>query len=366
VLIKTNKLKNYKKIYESVKDVNSVYQDYVYLNFKDSKLEFLNQSCFVSIVMEIEGEDERDGLFVEGSKFFFLVQSYDEITLKGVSFYDPRGNKYSIPILNEPLSPPEEDSSIEKVDLNFSKRFFSLLKTSFDYLPKEEFSPTSALFLDKGRLMALSDTKFLSSDISDIFQGSLILPYGIAKILNSLFFEEDNISVYSKEFSNVIKIETRDMKLLFASNLQHELPVDPFSDDFKSGFLHPNRVELPLSLFEEAVKNLSSFIGEQNITPCRVIFNMEKKQLILSIETDGETSLSIPIVSTNNDDYFESKDFWIYLSYLKQSILSLKNYSKEEDSLFFLFDQDSPAVLFSLDNQEELFIVQTLLRNPEE
>jgi hypothetical protein len=360
MIIKTKNLKQFKKTFDVLKDNTSPFYEFVYLDFEKEKLIFRNERVVVSIDLELEEKTDEKNFYVSGSKLFFIISSYDKILLKDEVFYSTDSGKFKIPTMKEEgVFPYLEDYEYSIGRILFNSEFQKELRTASDFLDKEETSPFSALFFEKGRMFAISPAKFFNSRINDLISFDFYIPTSIVRLFYSLDIDEE-VEVKKKKSGDgfVMQLEGSDFYIYF-SIPSFELPIDPFSEDFKESFFHENTISFPRNELFASIKFLNDFLKDSKGSYCRIKFSTrEEKAIEFYLPADGEVYYKAPVSFSSDHNYFNNKELWISLLDLRTIVNSLK---KEED-IIMRYEQDAPSVMFYQD--EDLFIVQTLIEDP--
>ncbi len=366
--IDTKNLKSFKKTFDVLKNSNSPYYEYVYFDFSEQKIIFRNENCIVRIpliIEEMEEDENPENFLVEGSKFFFIAYRYDQLTLKDKVFYSNDGGKFKIPVMEEEMAYPslEKETPSDSGYFVIDDQTHDFLKTSLDYLEKDSMSPYSALFFEKGKMMALSPTRFFSVDLPEENKNlSFYLPVFVVRLLVSLGVT-GKIGFKRKDKNNnfISELLTESFSIYFTSQ-SYELPVDPFSEEFENSFMHDNSVELPLEEFSSSVNFLFEFFKDTKSAHCRIKFLSEEKKVEFYLPMEGETSYSCSVNSFSDSNYFSNKEMWVSLHSLKSVTQSFIKNVEDKEFIIMRYEDEAPAVLFT--QEKGFFIVQTLLEDP--
>lgn len=365
VLITSN-LKKYSKLFLSVRIAGNVYYDYVFLDFRQKTMSFYSDSTWVRTDLIIEGENNIDYLYIDGFKFFFLVNSYSSLEIKDGEFYSKEGNRFSLPTIEEDLTfNIEENYSGESKKLKFTKQFLEDLNICKEFLEKTPTYP--ALFFEKNIMTALCQTKSIQSVTGFEDNTSFSMPTPVLRAILSLEIKEDEIIEFrltkTENGADNVEFNYLDLFYRFSSSADVTLPVNPFDSNFIKSFNHKNFFVVETKELVEALKIFSTF-AKIDVGHCQIIFNSENF-INLKLITDSEVDLNLKVIEYSNFDYFDQKDLWISLSGLSSAANSLAK--KKVDKIKIHFEEDKPAIkLQNFENKEELFIVQTLIQDPTE
>lgn len=362
--IQTTNLKDFRKIYDLTKRTGNAYYDHIYLDFEKETLTFMNDSAIVKIKMDIEDKDDnQENLFVDGSKFFFLVSTYEYLTVKKKSFYSPQNNRFALQVLNESLDLPDnKEREWNQVIITFTEEFNRYLAMSKDYL---ELSADTSLFFEKGYMISLSENRFFQAKTELDPESSFDLPVEVVRIIESLKARDDDSCVLkyrtTESGGKIYEILYKDLTYNFVSSYDSELPFDPFDPDFVSSFKHDNFLDLDLSSFLETVRTLDLYVRDSSSSHCEIKFLEDSIMFYLSDE--GEVEYNQPVDSYSDFEQFRDNSFWISLNRLKIALSSLN--AKKYEKIRIRYKEDGDMIYFSdKDESGDLLIVQTILESP--
>lgn len=372
--ILTTNLRNYKKIFDATKRIGIQLYDSIFLDFSNGYLVFMNETSVVKIQMQLEGEKEgQENFFVDGQKFFFLLNSYDVLKVEGRKFSSPEGNSFVLPTFNEDIELPdfEEQSKWKETELDFTKEFVLNLKTAMDYIEPGE-TEFSSLFFENDKMLTLSKTKFFQAPFGSA-NNSFNLPFNFVKILNNMNYSGKGILKYkSKNDAFIIYLKVDNMEILFSTNSANSLPVDPTSEEFREGFFHENWVKIPVKSTLDSIKFLSSLLNDSPSSHVNVTFLEENGKFYIEFTIHNESNIlyKSEVESFSDFSYFEDKGFWISLDNIKKALVNFE--IRDVPSVVLRYEENAPAVYFAdaeeldSDEAESFFIVQTLLEDPTE
>ena len=153
--ILTENLKSVQKIWSQVRVKGVAYNDYVLLDFDNKCLAFYNLQTVVKVPLELEDNDGQGlshrSMFVDGSKFFSLVQFYDYVDIdKDDVFYSSLGDRFIVPEIKEEINVPDQEyNDWETFKVEFTPDLNKKLSSSLSYVEPDPKSDFSALFLAK-------------------------------------------------------------------------------------------------------------------------------------------------------------------------------------------------------------------------
>lgn len=372
--ILTDNLKSVRKVWNQVKVASMDYYDHVYLDFDNKKLAFRNDQIIVRVDLNLEDNDGNGfthrNMYINGAKFFSLVQFYDYIDLDEKDiFYSSLGDKFQIPEIEEEF--PENMLSFddwEKYMIDFNPEINKELNTAYSYVDLDESSDFSALFLYKGSIIACTRYKFfLGKAGNGLAKADISIPLPLLKIITSLEMEgEIPFRCHrNDDGSLIIEFTYNGMWLRYGASSRYALPFDPDSDDFKSTYDHDNFIKVNLDKLNEVISMLSIYYVDVKDSITSIFFDLtdpSDKKLVFSVsyEQSGNVEYKIPIEMTTDDSYFEGKQINIYISFLKNAISAMKSFDVKD--IFITYEDEAPAVAF-IDAKEEapIKVVHTII-----
>ena len=361
--IQTTNLKEFKKIFDLTRIAGNAYYEHIYLDFEKEVLTFMNDSAIVRIKLFIDDKDEKqENIFVDGTKFFFLVSTFDYLIIKGKSFYSPQNNKFILQTLDEELELPEvKEYEWKQVVINFTEEFNKYLAISKDYL---EITPETSLFFEKGYMISLSENRFFQANAKIDPESSFDIPIAVVKIIENLHtkIEDSCILRYrTKNRGKIYEILYKDLVYNFSSPYNTELPIDPFNPDFIASFKHDNFFELDLKTALENVSTLDSYVSDSSSSHCEIKFFEDS--LVFYLKNEGEVEYRQPVEFYSDFEKFREGSFWISLNRLKIALSSLNTKRYEKIKIRYNLEED--MIYFSSKEETgDMFIVQTLLEKP--
>lgn len=363
MIIYTENLKPFRSLFNAVKVNGNAYYDHVFLDFRTNTASFFNESASVKINLMVEGERDQDYMYVDGTKFFFLVQNFSQLRLEDGRFFSEKGDKFVIPKLDEDLSIEiKEDYSGVSVGIPFTKELSTFLSVSKDFLDKEAGFPY--LFFENGKMILISQARFISVD-SHLDKGvKFSLPQSVIKILQTLSVDEgDTLEFRIRKAANdgdLLEFNYKDLLYKFASSSEALLPTDVFGEEFAQSYDHEEYFTLDFTKFNEAAKMLNTFL-ESSVNPCKFEFVTAESKLKISLLNESEVEYYVDLKEVSNLEYFEDKFFWVSISNL---VFSLNPFGRNDKDITICFREGAPAVKMTVENPENLFTVQTLVEEP--
>lgn len=372
--ILTTNLKDYKKVFEIVKQSGTRLYESVYLDAENDRIVFMNDNTVVQIAatMEKDEGEQVEPFFVDGVKFFFLVESYDILNVKGTTFFSPTGDKFALPSFKEDIELPDfgGEGSWTSVPMNFSEQLQLDFKTALDYVEPGE-TEYSSLFFEGKKMLTLSKTKFFQTSLENSVK-SFNIPHYFVRLLAVMNLEGKGEFRY-KSINDAFRVffKMRDLEVVLSTSSSNSLPIDPESSEFREAFYHDEWVQLPVRSTLESIKFLSSLTGEPTTTHVRLSFGGEGEDshMMFGIQNESDISYKTPVEKFSDPSYFEENELWISLDSLRRALSHFG--MRKILSVIVRFEEGAPAIYFA-DKKEleegasDFFIVQTLLENPTE
>lgn len=373
--IKTENLKPVYKVWNQIRVKGSPLYENVFLDFENKTIGFKNEQATVKASLELEDNDgkglEHRPMFVDGSKFFSLVQFYDYVDLSDDDiFYSSMGDAFQIPELEaeEVELADQEYDDWSTYSVSFTPELNKKLSLSFGYVDASENSDFSALFIRLGSLIACTRFKmFIAETDNGLEEADFGIPLPLLRLINSMGMQgtvdlkiRDNVAD-----SKMIEFTYGDIWIRYGASGRYVLPIDPESEDFHSTYDFPTYFSVNLAELDGATKFLASYFSDVPSAICRMEFNTEDEDamtmtLHVGYESSGFTDYKVKITSCSDPEYFNGKSGAMYLSYIRNAINIFSQYSVEE--MRITFDEDAPALGF-FDAKEEtpVFVVHTAL-----
>ena len=367
--IDTRNLLRYRKIYGMTKVVGNIYFSYVFLDFEKKLLSYQNETTIVSIDLIIEGENEKEkNLFVDGEKFFYLVQKYESLEVRDSQFFTPDGHRMILPSIDEEMELPQEvDGDWNHVSFLFDKALISNLSVASSYLEKELDMP--ALFFDKGKMFILSSIRYFQADSGLDEEKTFLFPKEIVSMLKSIGLQDgDSAIVYYQETSNgglIVEVTCGTLHYRHATSSQFEPSVDPLSEDFKENFLHEDYVVFPVKEINRELTFLSALLKDFVSPTCNFSFEEDGENLSLRIiiQNNIEVEKLLPILRFSDKKKLVDRGFWILLDSMSMALREL--HMKGVSEAIIRYDEEASTIFLADPSEEEkFFLVHALVEDP--
>lgn len=373
--ILTENLKSVQKIWSQVRVKGVAYNDYVLLDFDNKCLAFYNLQTVVKVPLELEDNDGQGlshrSMFVDGSKFFSLVQFYDYVDIdKDDVFYSSLGDRFIVPEIKEEINVPDQEyNDWETFKVEFTPDLNKKLSLSLSYVEPDPKSDFSALFIHQGTLIACNRYKMFFAETSNgLEEIESNLPLALLKLIVSLDMTgEVEFKVRTdKDENKTMEFTYGNLWLRYYSSSRFVLPFEPESEDFQSAYNHPNYFSVKVSQMSEAIKFLSAYYNDTVDAVCKCVFDTESQNsddwsviLHLSYEQSGTSDFRVKIESCTDPEFFNGKAGFIYLNYIKTATGILEQLGVE--TMRITFDEDGAAMAFKDDKEEcPVFLVHTV------
>lgn len=370
----TDNLKLIQKVWSQIKNRDSKYYEYVLLDFKEGCLGFENRQTVVKVKLHLEDNDGKGfshrNLFIDGAKFFSLVQFYDYIDIdENDIFYSSLGDKFQIPRIEEDIALTDVSfNDWEKYTVDFTPELNTELTASFSYVDTEPDSTYSALFAYDGKLIACNRFRIFicKTDGSISSKAEMSLPLPLLKLINTIRMSGKVTFLYRIDSNEapMVEFSYNDIWMRYGGSSDFALPFEPDSEDFKSAYDHPNYFVVSLSELNEAINILSAYYTDVSDAICTLSFdtsNPEDRKMIIKVsyEQSGNIEYRIGVSSCTDDEYFNGKTVAIYITFLRNAISTLSQFGVE--NMMITYDEDAPAMAF-YDAKEEApaFVIHTI------
>ena len=373
--IKTENLKPVYKVWSQIRVKGSPLYENVYLDFENRTIGFKNEQATVKTSLELEDNDgkglEHRSMFVDGSKFFSLVQFYDYVDLSDDDiFYSSMGDAFQIPELEgeeiELADQEYDDWSVYSV--SFTPELNKKLLLSFSYVDAEENSDFSALFIHQGTLVGCTRFKmFIAETDNGLEEAEFGIPLPLLRLINSMNMQgtvdlkvRDNVGD-----SKMIEFTYGDIWIRYGASSRYVLPIEPESEEFHETYDHPTYFSVNISELDSAIKFLASYFSDVPSVVCKMEFDTSDESamfmnLHVGYDLSGSTDYKVKITSCSDPEFLNGKSGSMFLSYIRSAINIFSQYDVEE--MRVTFDEDAPALGF-FDAKEEtpVFVVHTTL-----
>lgn len=369
----TENLKPIQKIWNQIRVRGNSYFDHVMLDFDSKQILFKNGQACVKASLSLEDNDGRGlshrKMFIDGSKFFSLVQFYDYVDLdENDVFYSSQGDKFIVPELNEeiPFPEAEEGGECKLLTVSFTPELNKKLSIASTYVDPDSESDYYALFVHNESLIACNRTKMLFAQTDNGLKGSFAIPYPLLRLIITMDIQGDvDLRIINDaDGYTYIEFSYGDMWIKYGNSEGYVLPFDPDSEDFLSTYDHSTYFCVNLSQIDEAVKFLSSYYNDTVDAICKCVFDTSDPDnmimtINLSYEQAGASQYRVAMTGCSDPEYFDGKTAFIYLKFIKSAIGILSQFGIE--SMRVTFDEDAPAMAFMDATEEEsTFVVHTV------
>lgn len=353
--IVTNNLKLVQKVWTTVRNTGILPYQYVYIDFDNDTIKFMNEQCYVKAQLVLVDKENHTPMFIEGAKFFSLVNSYEFLTVDGDSFISQDGNKFVLPALSNDMEFPDfsfDDWESKTVD--FSDSLKIILSASQEYIDKQE-SSFSTLFFQDGVGIALNKRRMFFAETHDAACTGFNFPLDVIRVITALGIE-GQVELQTRTATNgscMIQFEVEGILFRYTTSSEYKLPVDPFSDKFMSSFYHDNCFYFERNKLNEAVKFISDYFKGFKDIVCKSVFHtldeagapLAEPYLQITLKYQGELNYKVPLISVTDPAYFDGKIVSFYIDTYKSIISTLGAYGVE--MIKARFQQGKPGIMFT-------------------
>lgn len=377
--IMTDGLRKLIKIWAIMRKQGMKAYEYVYVDFAAHKIKFMDEQALIEADLAIVDYEEHDPLYIEGSKFFSLVNAYNslEISQNSSVFVTEDGNKFNLPQLNiaDAAFPDDEYTDWDVQQIDFTADFSKLMSSSLNYVDPDPNSEYSTLYFISGHAVALDETKMFFAKLPAGFTMQTDFPYQLVKMI-TIFRLEGPVEFKSRELSNgamMVEFEHEGIRVRFASSAKYSLPVDPLDPVFRSQFEHENYFIVSKNQLNSSVNFLGEFLKDVSDVICTCKFitmdndgnPIDEPYLRIDSTYSGEVSYKIPVKEFSDASYFNGKVLALYLNIFKSVISTLSNYDTED--ILIRYEEGKPAVYFAnADNtkngvDDDVYVIHTVI-----
>ena len=377
--IMTDALRRLIKIWAIMRKQGMRAYEYVYIDFNAHKIKFMDEQSLIEADLALADYEEHDPLYVDGSKFFSLVNAYSslEISQNSSVFITEDGNKFNLPQLNiaDAAFPDDGYSDWTVQPIDFSSEFCRLMSSSLNYVDPDPNSEYSTLYFVSGHAVALDETKMFFAKLPNGFTMESDFPYQFVKMITAMKLE-GLVEFRSRQLSNgamMIEFVYDGIHLRYASSAKYSLPVDPLDPGFRSQFEHENYFIVDRNQLNSSVNFLGEFLKDVSdvICNCRFITLdqngdvLDEPYMQIDSTYSGEVSYKIPIKEFSDALYFNGKVLVLYLNIFKSVISTLSNYGAED--ILVRYEEGKPAVYFADANNtktgidDSVYVIHTVI-----
>lgn len=371
----TSNLSEFTRVFNIVKDPTSTYFTHVFLNFKEKVLSFYNEFTVVRIDLLYtleDGEELPKNLFVDGTKFFFLVNLHKELIIKDGVFYSNKGDKFVVPTLEEELDFIDKETySDNTYQMMFNKNVSIDFGLMGDFIDKEGAIP--AIFFLNDSTITIGSSKVIYSKLPFDKKVDFSIPGLVVRILASLKpdVSKDAIDdiiefrlITNDDGKQTVEFNYKTLFVKYSTSEDSTLPVDPTSEEFRVNFDHKDYFVVAKENLITAIRIITSFFDSEN-GHCKISF-ISKNEIMVSAHTESQmVDYKIDLEEMTNSEEFVGEDFWISIFGLQAATNALiaKGYTK----IKIQYSPNKNAIVFS-DVElgyEGFYVVQTLTQSPE-
>lgn len=370
IALKTANLRNLQRIWNSVRVKGTPYYENVLLDFASSRISFRGQQTTVKGDLQYSTDGSAPAqMFIDGGKFFSLVQLSDEITIddEGV-FHTDSSNGFTIPSLNEDdidmADQPYDDWT--QVTIPFTEETRKILSSAIGYIDPTDADSiwSQAVYIQNGHIITASHYRMLFGELGGSDEGSFAIPAPLARILPYLNLDGDVDFLIRKGTgdSTVIQIQYGDIWLRYYCSNSYETPGDLLSEEFTASYFHENYIDVDLASLSNTARFLLSYFSDVPLLWATLTFNThsETPELKLTLKySSGKTEYSIPILECSDSEYFDGKEIMLGIDSIRTdtSVLAGMGVSRFRMRV----DVDAPSIMFADgEGKSKVYLVNTL------
>lgn len=375
IALKTANLRNLQRIWNSVRVKGTPYYENVLLDFTSSRISFRGQQTIVKGDLQYSTDDSQNvpaQMFIDGGKFFSLVQLSDEITIdnEGV-FHTDSSNGFSIPSLNEDdidmADQPYDDWT--NVIVPFTEETRKILSSAIGYIDPTDADSiwSQAVYIQNGHIITASHYKMLFGEIGGSDEGSFAIPAPLARILPYLNLDGDVDFLIRKGAgdSTVIQIQYGDIWLRYYCSNSYETPGDLLSEEFTSSYFHENYIDVDLASLSNTARFLLSYFSDVPLLWATFTFNTQSEapelKLILKYSS-GKTEYSLPILECSDAEYFEGKEIMLGIDSIRNDTAVLAGMGVSRFRM--RVDVNASSIMFADgEGKSKVYLVNTLFED---
>lgn len=359
-------LRKYSKTFEQIKVAGHPVYESVFLDLSTRSIWFFNSTTYANVDLEVEvleSDSEDPGFFVDGHKFFTIVNTYDDILLEDRVFKSEEGNTFSIVSYGEDWDFPNltdvseyEESSSITVDPDFLHH----LKNAVSFTSSDLNSPFSAVYLQDEKMVAIQTSKYYEFSVPDA--NHFVLPQSLARILLGMN-PEGTIHFYTKYVgeAQITLLQTEDIRIKFSASSNYELPVDINSEEFRGSFDHPAFFVVSREDMISNLRFLENFARNIVNARAQVHFNPQEGCLTFEITEESHIEHNIPVEKFEDSEFevsFSEMDpFWVSLTDLR---LTLQKISGDKVCIQY-HPEKAPLRFQEYEGDDSYFIIQSRL-----
>jgi hypothetical protein len=350
-IFKTEPLRKFKLFIDKFRVTQSSFASNVFINFEDNSIYFTNDDLNGKIPFSYEG-DSLENFWVDAKKFFYLINSFDELEIKEKTFYSKEG-QYLLPTIeDDSIELPEYDNfegwNENYFDMTFNKEFFDFYKKAKCNI-NEDDEETRGLFIqnnswvitNRNRLFLQKTDEVVPNIVFDSYLLTLLDTFAMGHSCK-IYTKGDDNSVYRFVFPHIVIQQGHDTSL--------QIPQITSDSFIKESYYLDNYISLPFKTFSNELKFLNPLL--EDVPSKRLFFTVlpESKELKIEIKDNNSLitkKLSLSSISdqefyedctfvVSNEDFIKSLDFIEVSDYDGNVLIYLDNDKKSEDFIFVL------------------------------
>ena len=354
ITIDTTKFKEYEKLIQYARNVESKYRSHFSINLNNSYAEVTGSNFVFGFTFTFSADEKPEEdypvFYVSIMEFLSLCRAYDSIDmdLKDYKFYSG-DDKFSISTFVEDDAVSFKDeidiySSFINNDLStqleVSGTIVSEMTTAMSFSPKAgDGDPLEGLRLYHNDIFASDHTSLYQNRISEkSFDESIDIPLGLIFVLRQLPMFGD-FNLYFGNDAILIHEESNSFDLYYSQLASLEFPEDPYDEEFRSAFDHETGFTIDKNLFKENVKFFEPFAQSVQNEAIHIVINKDNITI----------SVSSGVIAGNKNIEIDSVDESIIGTDLlvpRYLVMKALNVLESDDDIEVRVDPEKHAITF--------------------
>lgn len=370
LVIRTENLREYRTLFNSISDKKAGVEGAVHLDFKEGIFSFRGPGAFFKTALYFQESDiEIDGVYVmEGEKFFAMIQNYDEVFFNGKIFTTEDGNRFHLNMLEGPGEYPHFEEGDDYIEAPFN---YEELKTPLYQIGNFLNDPKDGqIFFHNDEMLAVYENNLVRLRNYFSTEEDFSLPtklFSIVEKLQSAMKNSPTLRMYKKEDSVLVHYsDEEDEKwnsLHYSLPANVDFPVDPDDPEFIENYDNEHFITVNGENFMNTLTFLDPFAtGINNDTAYIKMQAKEGKMLFYISDDSNSVEYNLPVEEFSDVDYFEQESMDISFKKLKNTLKALRIPISQEVnswSVTMKYNVDGPTVTFSSSSHPNDIFVRT-------
>ena len=321
-----------------------------YLDFENQLMCLNTNRLSIKAQMPVSNDDEEnieENFSVELDLLSQVFNPAEAVVLKDKVFmYPDKDNKYKLKYTNEEFNYELLDSDfaeddVKKFSLIFDVDLINVFKTAQQFVETDASRPLHSMFVINNHLISTNQLRFYDLNLKKFLSLDEDLPdftipatlYRMFSTLSSTestrvdftqilrgkapeedYEDDERIQLLKVEFYTKEEITAT---LVMSTNADFSSRPNISSDSFKSGYLHPDYFSVPLSEFNESLKQIEPFADSSSSKRGYLSFDTDVKKLLISVRGESNVQVSIPISDCSDTEKIGGNEISVNLSTLR-------------------------------------------------